>query len=639
MKKRRSAEAGTGHTLNPDRTAITAKEKRKKFPWSTMWILAAFILSVVFVWTCCYDSLQNIPEAIPEVIFEGEYRIGKGEYAPVVPGDHIPSTKGDVTLRGTFYLCDPETGEKTAAVPRGVNLSFHLIHVGATVYAPGAAPYTFECEDERYREDACGEMILPYTFRSEAGDTVTVVIHNPHTFGNDNAVDHMLESFAIYGGINYESSQIERGDLQRAMGLVSLISGFLFLGVSAFSSLVHIESGRKMCFVGLMMLFAGGYFLLSVHAIYLWNSLVVFNTVVMGLCMMFYLIFLLAYIAHNLAPRMKKLGHVLVLILTAVTVAVVLVSFSNDIRFYDTYRYWFGAYLLLSPVIAVCMIRSFKDLESTDKGVVFLCLLGVLAADIDILHTTFGLWRGGIASRFVFVAIYLASFVVVLRIIPQGVNAEAREKQLEDEHQELKNKLQESRISIMLSQIKPHFLFNTLNSIYYLCEKDPSAAQSAINHFSDYLRNNLDNLQETELITFSAELEHVQTYLALEKVRFADELDVIYDITIDDFFLPVLTVQPLVENAVKHGISQKRGGGQVTVATRATETHYQITVTDTGKGFDPARYQEDGQVHIGIENVRERLRIRCGGTLTIESAEGQGTVATILLPKESSVKA
>ncbi len=638
MEKRHDALAGFRPTPGPDRKALTTKEKLKRFPWISLGIIATFLLSLVFVWACCRNSTQNIPAGASPVIFEGEYKLGKGEYVPIVPGEHIPSTKGDVTLHGTFYLCDPVTGEKASAVPRGTNLSFHLSHIGATVYAPGAAPYTFDCEDERYREDTCGEMILPYTFRSDEGATVTIVLHNPHSFGNDNAVDHLIESLAIYGGVTYENSQIQHGDLQRAMGLVALISGFLFLGVSVFSSLVHIEKGRKMCFVGLMMLFAGGYFLLSVHAVYLWSRLVVFNTVVMGLCMMFYLIFLLVYIVSNLSSKMRKLGHVLVFLLTVTTIVTILVSFSDNVRFYDTYQYWFGAYLLISPVIAVCMIKSFKHLELTDKGMVALCLMAVLSADLDILHTNLGFWRGGLVSRFIFVAIYMTAFVVVLRIIPQGVNASIKAQQLEAERQELRTKLQESRISIMLSQIKPHFLFNTLNSIYYLCEKDPEAAQSAINHFSDYLRNNLDNLQETELITFAAELEHVKTYLELEKVRFGDELDVIYDITTDDFFLPVLTVQPLVENAVKHGISQKRGGGQVTVATRETDTHYQITVSDTGKGFDPARYREDGQVHVGIENVSERLRIRCDGALTVESAEGEGTVATILIPKESSVK-
>ena len=177
-----------------------------------------------------------------------------------------------------------------------------------------------------------------------------------------------------------------------------------------------------------------------------------------------------------------------------------------------------------------------------------------------------------------------------------------------------------------------------LNSIYYLCGTNPDDARVVVNTFSSYLRNNLESINQKTMIPFSEELDHIQTYLELEKIRFDEELTVVYDIQTDDFFLPILTVQPLVENAVKHGVTKKRGGGIVTLATREETDGFVVTVTDTGIGFDPAHYLDDGKTHIGIQNVRQRLEHMAGGTLEITSAPGCGTTAVIRLPKKKEIE-
>ena len=107
-----------------------------------------------------------------------------------------------------------------------------------------------------------------------------------------------------------------------------------------------------------------------------------------------------------------------------------------------------------------------------------------------------------------------------------------------------------------------------------------------------------------------------------------------YDIECTDFYIPALTVEPLVENAVRHGVRENPGGrGTVAIGARETPEHYEVYVRDDGPGFDPARVIDDGKPHVGIENVRERLRQVSGGALKIDSAPGEGTTATILLPK------
>lgn len=199
----------------------------------------------------------------------------------------------------------------------------------------------------------------------------------------------------------------------------------------------------------------------------------------------------------------------------------------------------------------------------------------------------------------------------------------------------LENELLQNRIAIMLSQIQPHFIFNSLNAIKGLCLVDPELASETVEEFSIYLRGNLDSLSIQELIPFERELDHVQIYLSLEKKRFGEKLNIVYDINVSDFSVPVLTLQPIIENAVRHGVTKKEDGGTVTLKTNMTDTDVVITVTDDGIGYGSAihsRMQSNERIYIGIENVRNRLEAMCNGKLDISGIPGEGTIAVITIP-------
>ncbi|MCL1941456.1 MAG: histidine kinase, partial [Synergistaceae bacterium] len=206
---------------------------------------------------------------------------------------------------------------------------------------------------------------------------------------------------------------------------------------------------------------------------------------------------------------------------------------------------------------------------------------------------------------------------------------------------ELENELLQNQISIMLSQIRPHFLYNALVAIQELCHIDPETASEAVGEFSNYLRGNLDSLSIKNTIPFEKELRHVETYLSLERKRFGEKLSVAYDVRARDFYLPALTLQPIVENAVRHGVTKREEGGSVKISTDEGETDSVITVTDDGVGFDTgsSHVVKRGEkilherLHVGIENVRSRLYSMCGGTLSVESSPGAGTTAVITIPK------
>ena len=155
--------------------------------------------------------------------------------------------------------------------------------------------------------------------------------------------------------------------------------------------------------------------------------------------------------------------------------------------------------------------------------------------------------------------------------------------------------LAEARVSIMLSQIQPHFLYNSLAGIKELCDAgEQQASSTALEHFAYYLRGNMDSLSDTRLIPFSKEVSHVKDYLYLEKMRFEDRLIIVWELDVTDFLLPPLTLQPIVENAVRHGITEKKDGGTLTIRSEETDRGVLITVTDDGVGFDPDAPQTDG---------------------------------------------
>lgn len=197
--------------------------------------------------------------------------------------------------------------------------------------------------------------------------------------------------------------------------------------------------------------------------------------------------------------------------------------------------------------------------------------------------------------------------------------------------------LAESRIAITMSQIQPHFLYNALGSISALCDIDPIHARDATDHFADYLRMNLESMKHISPISFQTELNHIKTYIWLEKMRFGEKLQVEFDIRTEKFQIPALSVQPIVENAVKHGICIKEDGGIVKILTRESKKEYIIEVSDNGIGFELSEISEhqDGKLHVGIKNVTERLEVMVRGSLTIQSEKGLGTIVIIRIPKHS----
>ena len=202
------------------------------------------------------------------------------------------------------------------------------------------------------------------------------------------------------------------------------------------------------------------------------------------------------------------------------------------------------------------------------------------------------------------------------------------------EQERAEKELYEAKVQIMVSQIRPHFMYNALSSIAVLCDIDPKTAKEATITFAKYLRGNMDSLKQTAPVPFEKELDHLKKYLYIEKLRFDDLLNIEYDIRATDFELPLLSIQPIVENAVKHGVGMKKYGGTVKISSFETEDSFEVVISDDGVGFDMnAPKKEDDRSHVGMDNTRKRLKEMCGAELVITSKVGEGTAARVIIPK------
>ncbi len=274
----------------------------------------------------------------------------------------------------------------------------------------------------------------------------------------------------------------------------------------------------------------------------------------------------------------------------------------------------------VSAAVSVGMaVRHMKLLRA--RELISLLLYVLITAASYAAEAAFpGLW-----------AAYFGSAVAMF-IIYVNIQSELGQRLKEQEHE-----LAASRTAITLSQIQPHFIINTLLNVESLCHDAGNIqAENIMRNLTDYLGGNLRALTEKEPIAFVKELEHTKQYLSIAQVRFEDKLRVEFDIRETDFKLPALTVQPLVENAVWHGICNRENGGTVTVRTEKTPDSYRVIIADNGVGFDPAATIQDSRPHIGIENVRHRIETICGGSLTIDSTPGVGTNAVLTIPRGDS---
>ena len=284
-------------------------------------------------------------------------------------------------------------------------------------------------------------------------------------------------------------------------------------------------------------------------------------------------------------------------------------------------------------LILICIvIELIKPPEGKRSFNTAIIIIAGIAADLIIFYVR------NSSAGLIFTLLSISVFVLLegCGFIARYVEQQNRLAEHEITIAENEARLSQSRFTMMMSQIRSHFVFNILNAISGMCKYDPEKADKTIVHFARFLRSNIDIMQNDELVHFHNALRHLEDYVALEQVRYGDSIEFVTDIQVDDFMLPPLVMQPIVENSIKHGITPKNEGGTVTLRTREDNNNVYIIIEDDGVGYNSGALISEKSV--GIQNTVFRLKHMVNGTLKMESIVGIGTKATITIPRKEADK-
>lgn len=460
-----------------------------------------------------------------------------------------------------------------------------------------------------------------------ASDTITIRLENIYPSNNEQAFNLFLENlFMGDSGVLFRDLVTTSGSSLLLGGFI-LLMGLVLLAAVIILKIIRTPLSWAPFHLSLFTIASGLWIFLDFHIISLLVTTNVFTNILDILSLSLIMPFLGLYLLDFVKSRARYAISGCVYAGLAFTLFFLLVQ---SLGIWDGYELLTPLTLLdAAAVIIILFSLIYENAHNPQRDTRFIlfscgiCFIGFG----DIVNYYLGFLPFNLFFKLGFTLFILAQLSYMVRYTRNTLAAARKTQTLEKE-------LVQNRIAIMLSQIQPHFLFNALTAIKQLCAIDPEKAEEAVGQFAGFLRGNLDSLSHTGAIPFEKELTHIENYLSLEKMRFGKRLSIAYDIGVSDFSLPPLTVQPLVENAVRYGVTKKPSGGMVTLSTQETEDSVILTISDDGVGFDPSVKKEDGRSHIGIDNVRSRLENQCGGRLTVTTVLGSGTTATIILPKK-----
>lgn len=579
--------------------------------------LLAIIVGLSIFFTA--GSVNMEPEQIRQnnyTYIEGEYSVNGGEWRPTLPDIMVHEDFRELTIKGR--LTNPPQGDNLLGIATN-NVWFKLKSNGKVVGSNYRA-------DNTALRDTPGYSIT-YVYADSLGDgqNVELYLMYPYELLSSKNLEDFYDMY-----IGTEATMYE---LLYRYKTPTILFCFLicFFGLFSFpiAGIVLGKIDFRYLSFALLCFFSGLFILTQTLTSYL--SLWIHDpvksmataTITTHICMLSALI----YVKVNLKKSVNKLiGNIIIVASALLTTTALVLHYTGVSDLYAGKPFMLIFVGVCTIILTVCLISEVSNSRETvmmlTSMIPILVSLMLDAVNEFFYFTSFPMFEWGMALT-------LMNQIVILII-------DLRRQYKETiRYQQMQKELYEAKVSLMVSQIQPHFLYNSLTSIAMMCTKDPKKARNATINFADYLRGNMNSLKQKAPVPFTQELEHLKKYLMLEEMRFGDMLNIAYDIQTTDFVIPQLSVQPLVENAVKHGVGMKEDGGTVTIATREEGDCYKVIISDDGVGFDTTKpVEDDGRSHVGMENVKQRLKELCNADVIIESEIGKGTVATIKIPKE-----
>lgn len=561
--------------------------------------------------------------------FLGEFSYDASNWYPLEEGSDLSARNGDLYLRGHFER----------DIPEGARLYFFSDHIGSEISVNGELlGQDIVLEIEKYgvkiQPSMCSREWKFHYFPEEVTSDAQVEIHikNPHAFGNKTAYQNFLETLCCAPNEPgfMEKTLASAAQPFNVIGILLAIVGVLLLCSALVSVFMRFPVEMTVVQTGLLAVFVGGCFLLDTIDLSFRNESHIVNTYGWQICIM-YSVYLLGTMTRDLLEGKRKQTAIWVMAISAaVDVVLILISFAGVVLMYDTLRIWVMLQWISCPVLIICCGAELfcgskkKRIDLVVFLLVFVCIL------LDCMGIMSSIYSRTTMTKAAVLLFFLLKLIQFSGSIFTNFKASSRAHKLEKE-------LEENRIALMLSQIQPHFIFNVLGTIRGLCRENPEQAWYALGDFSSYLRANMNALTNKKTIPFEMELAHVEAYLRLEQMRMGDKLNVVYDIQEKDFLIPPLMLQPLVENAVKHGVFYKADGGTIIIRSEQKDGKRILSVQDDGVGFEASALEADfnKREHHGLENVRSRAEKMLAGSLRIDSSPECGSTVTLEFPMDA----
>ena len=619
----------------------------------TMLLLAIIVYISVAALTI-RTSQQTVDIRTPYMFLEGEYSVDDGEFKPFDLEEPINESFRKIVFRGkisknirnyfkeiafttknmwyTMYTEDHEVICTNSYMT--LDEWVHQFFEGYTEeekaekkedhikYLRKVKPFKFNMPDTPgYSTEYIPVAEIIDTFPDPDSEFV-ISFENPYTYSPANFSDLFTVTLSEGNGIHLRI-------LKNAMPLVLLLALVCMFGIFFFpvSSFILGKINFNCLSFGVLCFFWGLYMIMQTLSSFLgcWitdGSVCLFiDRMTTHLFSVSLVVYFRSYLTKHISRTVS--GIMTVCVSIAVMVSAVLHIFAVSDMVVT------GAYvnIIMGLTAAVFIILLSSEMKSSRTALLSMIMWTpmIIGLILDILNQFIS-----------FSSLHFFTYGLAVTMLAQIVQIifDLRKQRLEAiRYQQMQKELYEAKVQVMVSQIRPHFMYNALSSIAMLCKIKPETAYEATIKFSDYLRGNMDSLKQTAPVPFKKELEHLEKYLYIEKLRFGKKLSIEYDIQAQDFDLPLLSVQPLVENAVKHGVGMKEDGGTVTIASRETDDSFEVIVSDDGVGFDVNEVKDDGRSHVGMENTKRRLKDMCNAEVVITSTVGEGTTAKIIIPK------
>lgn len=513
------------------------------------------------------------------------------------------------------------------ALSADTHLAFYTVHQYVDVYIDGQQVYSLKPSEEQHVKTVGSNWTMLPLYRKDAGKEIRVEITPVYESFRSRTVEFLVGSqLEIY------VDRLVRDLPQLTLGIMAILVGITFLCIALYS-LLRKQGSERLAALGLFSIMMGLWRLTDTRFTpFIVPEKPILMFYISAGMLMIGMVPLIKSMQWKFNAVSRRIFDWCCVGTSVICIVLLLLQMFGGVDLRENFliihtTIGVGAVIIIGNVIYDRLKYPQNQENVLNKKSSLILVVGVLA-DIVAFYVKGN--SSGLLFSLLAMLLYilLTGVKMMLRYVEQEKELAEKDRILAEQERQLT----ESRIATMISQIRPHFIYNTLGSIEQLCELQPETAAQLVHDFSCYLRGNFGEMDNPAPIRLSQEMEHVRHYASIEKIRFPD-IEIQFAMHSGDFLLPALSVQPLVENAIKHGLMKLPHGGTVTVSSYETDTHYCVSVEDNGVGFDTAVQLNKGK-HVGLRNIRGRVEVMCSGTLTVESTPGVGTKVLISIPKE-----